>query len=413
LVVGLVLASGVLVGDWYVHHQWRAAQAALAEDRPQEAQSRLNVCLLIWPRDPNVHRLAARAARLSGDLQDAEEHLNRCLKLQGGATEAVQLEFLLLRVQGGELDDVAPTLIDSVEKDHPESPIILETLSRAYMQRLRYRPAEACLNRWIELRPAAAKAYHWRGWVLERLGNYKPARTDYLRALELAPDLITVRLRVAEMYLEDKEAAEALPHLERLRREAPDRPDVQSLWGVYHFLQGDAAEARRLLEPAAERLADTPSLLVYLARLDLQEGRAADAERRLRQVLRADPGDTEALFNLATAVRMQGRSDEATAILRQHERYKALVNRTNQLLQDQMDPARAGPDIASEIGSLMLQVGRDKLGLYWLDQALLKDPNHQPTHRVLAEYYERKGEVDKAAAHRRHLSQPLKTVPSP
>src|SRR5262245_17650273 len=67
---GLVLAAAApLVGIWYVQHQWRAAQAALAEGRPADARSHLKVCLFVWPRDPEAHRLAARAARLSGDVR--------------------------------------------------------------------------------------------------------------------------------------------------------------------------------------------------------------------------------------------------------------------------------------------------------------------------------------------------------
>ena len=107
---------------------------------PAEARDRLGVCLRIWPRSAAVHLAAARAARLTGDVEQAETHLNRCLKL-GPATHSVQLEFLLLRVQAGEVDEVAPTLIDSVENDHPETPLILETLSRAYMQVMRYEEA--------------------------------------------------------------------------------------------------------------------------------------------------------------------------------------------------------------------------------------------------------------------------------
>src|SRR5437868_15243409 len=108
VLTAFMLIAGALSGSGYVWHQWRAAQVALAADRPEEARSRIAVCLLIWPRDSDVHLLAARAARLSGDLQDAEAHLNQCLKLHGGATEPVQLEFLLLRAQTGELDQVAP-----------------------------------------------------------------------------------------------------------------------------------------------------------------------------------------------------------------------------------------------------------------------------------------------------------------
>src|SRR5262249_51357433 len=152
----------------------------------------------LWPRSPEVHQLAARAARLSGDTQAAENHLNQCLKLNGGATEPVQLEFLLLRVQTGGLEEGASPLVACVGKGLPEAPLILETLARAYIPLLRYKPAYACLSRWIELRPDEAKAYQWRGWVLERLSRYKVAMEDYQRALELNPDLFPVRLRVAE-----------------------------------------------------------------------------------------------------------------------------------------------------------------------------------------------------------------------
>ena len=60
--------------------------------------------------------------------------------------------------------------------------------------------------------------------MLERLNNHKGAMDDYHRALELDPDLLPVRLRVAEMLLEDKQAPEALPHLERLMPAGPGRP---------------------------------------------------------------------------------------------------------------------------------------------------------------------------------------------
>src|SRR5205823_6137844 len=133
--------------------------------------SRLEVYLTVWPRDPEAHRLAARAARLTGDLPGCEAHLEEAIRLHGGATEAVQLEYLLLRVQTGRVDEVAPALFDSVDKRHPETPVILETLSRAYMDRLRYQAAFACLSRWIEDNPPTPKPFHWRGCVWERLEN--------------------------------------------------------------------------------------------------------------------------------------------------------------------------------------------------------------------------------------------------
>jgi tetratricopeptide (TPR) repeat protein len=400
---GLALVAAAAAGAAYVRYEWRAARAALAADRPVEARSRLAVCLLVWPNDLEVRLLAARAARLSGDVPAAESHLNRCLKLHGGATEAVQLEFLLLRVQTGEVEQVAPTLIDCVAKDHPESPLILATLARAYMHRLRYKSAYACLNRWIEVRPDAAKAYQWRGWVLERLNHHQAAEDDYCRALERDPDLFPARLRLAEMKLEDKKTAEALPHLERLYRQAPDQPEVLARLGMCRFQQNQLEEARRLLEAAAVRLPNDPGVLLYLARLDVRAGRGAEAERRLRTILKSDPTDTEALYNLGTALQAQGRTAEATRVMSEHTRCKRLVNRTNKLLQEVADSPSARPSDYAELGRLLLQIGRERLGVYWLERALEADPDQPAAHAALAEHYEKKGERDRAAAHRRAL----------
>src|SRR4051812_20881341 len=77
LLLALLLPAGGALGSGYLHHQWRAAQAALAADRPDEALGRLRLCLRVWPSSPEVHLLAARAARLSGDVDAAEAHLNR------------------------------------------------------------------------------------------------------------------------------------------------------------------------------------------------------------------------------------------------------------------------------------------------------------------------------------------------
>jgi tetratricopeptide (TPR) repeat protein len=403
VLLGVVLVAAALAGFWHVQHQWGAAQAALAADRPGEARSRLDLCLLVWPHNSEVHLLAARAARLSGDAQAAEAHLNQCLKLNGEATEAVQLEFLLLRVQTGDLEAVASPLIDCVEKGHPDSPLILETLARAYIHLLRYKPAYACLSRWIELRPDEAKAYQWRGWVLERLSRYKVAMEDYQRALELNPDLFPVRLRVAEMLLEDKQAPEALPHLERLYRQAPDNPEVQARLGMCRFLQNQTEDARRLMEAAVVHLPNDASLLISLAKLDLQEGHGAEAEQRLRKVLQADPSDTEALYSLASALQLQSRSDESAAVLKEYERYKDQVDRANKLLQEVADSPTARAADFVELGELLLRIGRERLGVYWLEQALEREPDHPAAHTALADYYEKKGDQDKATAHRRWL----------
>ncbi len=400
-----VLLTGVSGWGW-TRYQWQAARAALAADRFQEARERLTQPLWLWRWSPDVHVLAARAERLSGNLPAAEAHLKQALRLAGGATEGVQLEFLLLRVQTGEIDQVAPLLIEAADNGHPEAPLILSTLSVGYMHNLRYMRAYACLSRWLELEPNSAKAYQYRGWILERMNRRKEAMEDYQKALEIDPELFAVRLAVAEMLFEDRRPHEALPHLERLYRQAPDHALVLARLGMCRYLQGDAAEARRFMEAALPQLPNDPPLHITLSRLDLQEGRAAEAERRLRAVVRNDPSDTEAYYTLFTAVQAQNRPEEAAAILKECEHAKVLLDRTNKLLREVVDSQSARTDDYAELGELLLRINQPQRGLYWLYEALERDPAHQQAHRVLAAYYEQKGDSAKAASHRRWLRPP-------
>jgi tetratricopeptide (TPR) repeat protein len=407
LLATFFLVAGCGVGVWqYALSQWRAAQVALKEERPAEARDRLRFCLRVWPRSPEVHLLAARSARIVGDLSAAEAHLNRCMELQEGASDDVRLEFLLIRVQTGELDgehSPLPALFDAVRKGHPDAAHILDTIARSYIIRLRYKPAYSCLNFWIQVQPDSAKPYQWRGLVRERLNNHKGAMEDYLRALELDPDLLPVRVRVAEMLLEDKQAPEALPHLERLMRQAPDDPRVQARMGMCRYLQGRTDEARQLMEGAAVHLPKDPALLVALASLDLQEGRALDAEKRLRQVLESDPSDTETLFVLASALRFQNRTEEAASVLADYERKRAMIDRINDLLKDKADSPIATANDYAEIGRLFFEIGKDRFGVYWSERALEKDEGNQAAHGALAAHYERRGDAASAAVHRRQL----------
>jgi len=241
-------------------HQWHRAERAVRDGRAAEARPVLDNCLAFWPRDPDVLRLAARAARMTGDFPAAEAHLNACLRAEHGATEDTQLEFLLMRAQRGEADEVAALLYGFVDRGHRDARLILETLALVYMHNLRYGPAYGALQRWAAAFPDDARVYHYRGWVLERLNQPQGAQEDYLRALELDPELDKVRLRVAEMYLEDKDPQQARPHLDRLVGKDPNRPEFLARLGVCRFLEGRHAEARQLFGVRTTREA----VLAYL-----------------------------------------------------------------------------------------------------------------------------------------------------
>jgi tetratricopeptide (TPR) repeat protein len=401
-VVAVVFAGGAAFYGYAVR-EWRQAVAAVRDARPSEARGRLNLCLKVWPNDPAVHRLAARAAWQTGDLKFAEEQLNQCLKLEHGASEDTQLEFLLMRTRTGELPEVVPLLYDFVARGHPDSVVILETIASAYMHDLQYHEAYLALSRWVLVAPNSPRAYNFRGWVLERLNQAAAAMDDYLKALELDPNLTVVRLRVAEMYLEDKDPVQALPHLEFLLAQDPNRPETRARLGQCRYLQGRPAEARQLLEGVVNELPNDTKVLLYLAKLDLDDGRADRAAEYLRRVLALEPSELEAKFVLITALRTQGRDAEADAELADYNRQRAELERVDSLLVAEAKAPSRDPQVAYEIGALLLRIHREPQGIHWLTEALERDPNHRPSHQLLADYFETHGEPERAAVHRKYL----------
>jgi predicted Zn-dependent protease len=173
--------------------------------------------------------------------------------------------------------------------------------------------------------------------------------------------------------------------------------------GQCRYLQGQSKEARILLEAAEKKLPNDAALLLCLGRIDIAQDRPVAAESRLRHALAADPSDLESQFALVTALRDQNRKEEAARELTRFEEQKALLARANELLHAEAQNPSRNPKVSSEIGTLLLRFGQLQQGLYWLDQALECDPDHQPTHKAYAEFFESKGETKKAEAHRRKL----------
>jgi type IV pilus assembly protein PilF len=406
-----VLALLVLIGaggGFYVYalQQWDEARADVNDGRPAQAGRAISLCLWVWPYSVPVHLLVARRDRLIGDFVAAEAQLQQCLRLNKGATEDVQIEFLLMRIQTGEVDEVTDELFRLVENKSPQSSLIMETIARAYMDKLRYGPALACLNRWIEAEPATAKAYHWRGWVYEHLEETERAIKDYERALELSPDLGEVRFRLAEIMLDKVDALGALAYLEPLIKQSPQRPDVTAMVGRCRYQQGEVEEARRLMETAAKARPDDGPLLITLARLEMAEEKPIEAERWSRQALKADSTNADAEDLLEKSLRVQGRSKEADAALEQHEKDAALLRKVNRMLGENADPNHPTRNAGDfyEVGALFIRGRQDRQAEYWFTRALELDPGHQPTLKALAEYYEGKGDKEKANAYRQRLS---------
>ena len=186
-----VSALGLAVGgyllydwNWGTGYHVRAAEMAMQRRDFVDAEAHLAWCLNARPSRPEVQLLAAQVERRSifpflpggvdgpgacltaGSVRydaaydDAGQHLARYAEL-GGLTELLNLEQNLLRAQAGDLSMMVESghdpitveqLLQSWVKDnHPDSPLILEVLVKAYLQSYRLANALSSLNAWLKL----------------------------------------------------------------------------------------------------------------------------------------------------------------------------------------------------------------------------------------------------------------------
>jgi tetratricopeptide (TPR) repeat protein len=401
--LGLVLLVAATAGGahlWALRH-WEAAERDLRQERYPEARAHIEDCLRVWPWSPATHLLAARIERLGGDPHAAEAHLNECLRLQRQASDATQLEWYLLRAQNGDVDEVAGGLWYCVQNNHPRTLEILETLARVYTQELRYRQAHVCLNKWLERQPDNLRALELRGEVQERLDSRDRATRDYERALELAPDHWQTRKRLVEILLGDSNPTEAEPHLAILARDHADDPEVMAGLARCRFLQGEVPEARRLFDAVLALHPEDFAALLYRGKLELADEHAAEAETWVRRALRVDPLNLDAHGTLYRALKQQGNRDaEAAAELERTEQIKRDVERLTFLLREQVDRSASNAAPPCEAGTLLLRLGQEQSGLFFLHQALKIDPKYRPAHEALAAFYAER-DPQQAEEHRR------------
>jgi len=401
----LLLGAGTALTLWQYHlFHVRAARRAVGQGHYAEALAQIHKALRVWPANGDTHLLAARIARRNRNYEEAEDHLKECLRRQG-TTEAVQLEWVLLRAEQEEIDEVAPGLWLCVERGDPETRQILETLALIYLRQQRFHLARTALERWLQQEPDCVQALDWRGWVRERTDNRDGAIQDYEHALRLEGDNDELRLRLVSVLLDGEQLPRAWAHLQRLCKTCPDRAEVRTGLARCELLRGETAKAQELLEGV---LAEDPRNIEALfsrGQLELELGKLKVAEGYFRRLLRLDPSNVQAHYSLYLCLRRQNRSEtEIKAQFAELEKVSKEARRLHALLGHQEVARTDDPDVASEVGSLFIRLGKPQLGVKWLYRALERDPDHKASHEALIKYYEATKDEANARMHRDYLA---------
>jgi tetratricopeptide (TPR) repeat protein len=386
VLVGLVAAAGAWVWPHLqACYHFRAAHTELQRYHTPQAVRHLQVCLRVWPRDPDVLLLAARAARRARSYAEAE-HLLEMYQQIRGLDNALTLEQLLLSAER-RVDQVAELCWRHVEEGHPDTPLILEALTRGYLRQYRLVEARRCLDHWLQSQPDNPQALCLEGLFHLDYGHARSAaEASYRRAVQVDSDNEEARQGLAVALLDGRNYAEAAEHLEYLRRCQPDNLSVQVGLAECRDAVGDEDEAVRLVDGVLARQPEFAPAAALRGRLALKGGQPAEAEAWLRQAVIRNPIDHRARYNLILALHASGKEEEAQQEQQHLQQIEEDVARFNEIVTKELVQRPRDPALHCALGQLLLRGGQREEGLRWLQSALRLDPQHAPARQALEAY---------------------------
>jgi tetratricopeptide (TPR) repeat protein len=403
LVLAVLLASGAALGSRYLWawHHLRAAEAALERYHAEEARRHLECYLKVWPESVRGQLSAARAARRLGDAEAAERHLRTCRRLQPGKSEEIDLEWALLQVALGDLDENRAYVLARVQRRPAETPLVLEALAEGYTRLYRINEAARCLDRWLATEPDNVQALFLRGNLWWRVQVPSPAIPDFRRVLQIDPQRHEARWRLASCLAQTGGYDEALPLLEETLAHRPDDPEVRVDLARCEYMLGRHERGLEILDEVLHDHPDDELALRTRGQFALLSGQPVDAEKWLRRAMQVSPTDHQASWSLAQSLRQQGKTAESAAEAIRSEKLKDQRARLGDILTRQMAATPNDAELHAELGTLFIAMGHGKVGESWLLSALRLDPKCKAAHAALAEYYRKQGDEERAGRHQR------------
>jgi predicted Zn-dependent protease len=383
----LLLMAGLVAPQIWAWHHLRAAEIESERGHNAAAGRHLQASRAIHPDNPKALLLSARVARRSGAWDEAETTLDRFAQLYGDDDERLVFERLLFRATRGEMGSTTLALQSRVEGGGSDARFAREAIVTGLLYRYRWAQADAYLNAWLASEPDDTFALLLQGQLEEQRNQPSIALLRLRRVIELDPEHLEARLRIATILLQLRQGEEALTHLAYLREQLPDNPEIQVQWVRALELQGRMNEARAALDDTLLRHPDYPPALSERGNVALLDADELTAEQYLAKSLQLDPGDLVTRNQYALVLARNGKLTEAAREREESKRIEEDYQRITRLSQGPLQANPNNADIPYEIAQIALRSGQVRDALRWFDVALQANPDHVPTHRALAMLY--------------------------
>jgi predicted Zn-dependent protease len=402
VLIGLAVAA-------FVGTAWAMPSLIVRYDRyrgVRALQSRQNTVALDWLHaaekidgdDSTTQFLLARSCRRLARFDDMNRHLQQAARL-GFPGRRIERERLLAVAQTGRVREIERRLTAMLSDAGDDGPEICAALVDGLNLSFDLELANVVLEGWIREYPRDPEPYYLRGELSFGGGEWPEAIAMLQKCLELAPDRVPARLRLAQCLVKMHDPIQAELQFRQCVMKAPENLEAWTGLGTCLMINGRPDDAQSALLHVTEQDPRHFEARKQLGELELSRGAAQEAIRWTKPLVENWPDD-KALCNLmAQALQETGETEQAQAYRENLERSTEALRRVDELVVGIRDNP-TDVDLRYELGTLLMQCQSREDGVKWLQSLLRFDAHHPGAHRALADYYEKCGEEILAGKHR-------------
>ena len=404
LLAMVILVEAVYIGRW-VQVRWSLAQASrLIEEMEYERAIEQLAKASRWsPKNAEVQLQLAKTYRYANKSREFDVHLKEAKRL-GANPKKVRHENELMIAQSGFFDTDRGNLfnvIDGGAATDEEATDIYDAMAKGYLAAYRLGDALRCLNYWINWNPDTVLGHFHRADVHYRMGNLRNSMQDYEYVLGQVPNHYETNMRVGRVLQDSNAIDRAVNYFEKARQLKPASIDATLTLAECDLLLNNQERAQDLAkELLEEKLTDYQRAfaLELLGRIDLRRGSFVDAVKYLEEAVELAPEDSEITYTMGRVLRSLGETDRAQYYIDYSQKQKELDLRVRDLSSDLIDQPE-NMDYRYELASILWQRRLYEPASRWLTTILAIDPEHEPSHRLISEWYAMTGKPELSRKH--------------
>ena len=389
--------------EWTIRSDARTARSLVSAGEFERASKPLERWMRARPGSGEAAFLTARCELGLQSFEAGFADLERALKL-GYPIGPIERERGIALSRLGRHAEAEAILLGQFLKATAPDPELDEALARSYLETYQLAAAARVISRWMQDRPGDPKAFLWKAELDSRTGEENSVLIDdYEKVLQLDPRSDKARLGLADRYRKVRRLDEANALYLALLESGNHDADVYLGLGQTTLELGDEVKAVEYLDRGLELAPKKMQPLIERAKIDLRHGKFLTALGFLDRAREIDSTEIEVHYLRGLVLSRQGRKAEAREEQETAERLRSDAEEMQKIHQNLINYPR---DLERQYQAArwLFDHGHPEEGLRWAEKILKEKPGHGPTGRLLADYYQKKGNPGLANFYRSQAS---------